>query len=124
MLLGMMEKPQLSASMIEEKSMLGPAGEHTIRLGRSLCDQVVNKYADVRFVPLDNERWFALGFQGRIHAGDEPLGGCFLVARRSIDLSRQEKVFHLTRFQREMHLGRWSKIVFDRVCRPEKGSAL
>ena len=119
----MMIKPNFRATMIKEQPMLGAAGEHSIRLGCAFRHEIINKHPDIGFVTLDDHRCFTPYLPGGIYASDQPLGGRFLVARRSIDLTSEKQVFDLTGFQGRKHLGRWSKVVFHRIGRPEEAGA-
>src|SRR3954469_13424118 len=98
--------------MIKKHPMLCTAGEHAIRLRGPFCDQVVNKYANVGFMALENKWRRSPRLEGRIRPRNEALGGRFLVSRCAVDLTGEKEVFDLTRFQRWKHLCGRRKIVF------------
>jgi hypothetical protein len=52
--LGMMKKAHFCASMIQQKTVLCPAREHTIRLFGPFCYQVINQDPNIRFVAAEN----------------------------------------------------------------------
>ena len=97
--------------------MLGAAGEHAVRLGRRLGDQVVDQHADVRLVaPQDEIGYAAGGVSGGVDAGDEALGGGLFVAAGAVDLPGEEQAGDLLRLQRRADLRRPDHVVFDRVA--------
>ena len=75
----------------EAEAILGPRREHAIGLGDATGHEIVDHDADVGLRAGERNRVTATGAAGRIEAGHEPLRGCFLVTRRPVDLSGQEK---------------------------------
>ena len=53
--------------------MLGPGGEHPVRLQASARHEVVHEHADVRLVAIENERRPRLDGERCVDAGEETL---------------------------------------------------
>src|SRR5208283_363216 len=111
----MRQHPQLSTAVVEEQAVFRPAGEHAIGLGSPLCDQIVDHDSDIAFIAPNDERGLSPHLLDGIDASDQSLTCCLLIAGRSIDLARQEKVLQFLRLQRSKKLRWWRKVIFDRI---------
>ena len=109
---------QVGVVVAEHQAIFGAAGEHAIRLVDTPGDQVVDQDADVGPRTIENERRLVLDRERRVDAGDQPLGGRFLVARRAVDLAGEVQVPDRLGLERRPEL-RWrGEIVFDGVAVP------
>ena len=58
-------KAQVGVVLAEQQTIFGAGGEHAIRLGRSLGDQIVNQNADVGLVAAKDDRLADFELAGR-----------------------------------------------------------
>ena len=84
---------------LQGAQIIEAAGHDAVRLFRALGHQIVNQRADVAGVPGENQRLFALQFQGGIDAGNETLHGGLLIAGGAVELARAVKPGYLFTFQ-------------------------
>ena len=80
--------------------MLRSRGEHPVRLEASAGHQVVNEDANVRFIPPKHEWRLSSNAPYGVDSGGESLGCRLFVARRPVDLPRQEKPRNSVCFER------------------------
>ena len=52
----MLQKPEFCAAMIEKQPVFRPAGEHAVRFVGALGYEIIDQYADVAFIPLNQHR--------------------------------------------------------------------
>jgi hypothetical protein len=69
----MVEQTTLGTTMVEEKPMLGPTGEHPVGLLRPLGDQIVNQHANIALMAAENKRFPTPDPLGCIDPGDQTL---------------------------------------------------
>ena len=103
---------------------LGARGEHPVGLVRALRNQVVDEDTDVGLGAVQGEAFFAAHGKGRVDAGHNALRSGFLVARRSIDLSREVEATHGLDAQGPVELRRIDGVVLDGVSGPQHLGAL
>ena len=102
----------------EQEPVLGATGEHPVRLIDSSGDEVVDQDADVPLRAIDMEWRLALGEQGGVDPGDEPLRGGFLISGRTVDLAGEIEAGDGLGFQGVVELRRRGEVVFDGVAVP------
>src|SRR5205809_712438 len=96
---GVMREAKLGTAVIEEESVLRPACEHAIGFVRALCHQVVDQYAKIAFMPLDDERRLSPRLGCRVDPCNQSLARRFLITGSAVDLARKKQAFHLPRFE-------------------------
>ena len=112
------ERRQAAVGVVvpQQQAILGPAGEHAVRLVDALGHQVVDQDADVGLAAVEDERRLLLDLQRGVDAGHQPLGGGLLVAGGAVDLAGEVEAFDRLRFQRRVQLRRRGVVVFDGVA--------
>ena len=93
--------------------------EHAVRLVRAFADEIVDQNRSVALGAIENECWLAFELKRGVDARHNALACRFLVARSTVDLSRQEQALDLLGLKRALKLGRIDGVVFDRVSRPQ-----
>ena len=105
--------------------VLGPAGEHAVRLGHALGDQVVHQHAQVGLVTrghpgvgLPRRCISCLGpsLQRRIHPGKQALRRRLFVARGAVDLSGKKQSANGPRLEVALQAGRVKVVVFNGIA--------
>ncbi len=105
--------------------MLRPAGEHPVRFGRRLRDQIVAQHADVRLLTTEDDVGTAVaGEVRRVDAGDEALSRGLFVAAGAVDLPGKKQSADLLGLQRRRDLRRPDHVVLDGVPPPDDLSML
>ena len=112
----------ISIILSEKDAILSARGKHTIGFVHTLCYQVVNQNANIRFVAMEDEgREQALTlsacFQGSVDTCHRSLPACFFISSSTIHLSCHEQILDNFRFQRVEELGWIEEIVFDSIAR-------
>ena len=111
----MAHEPPVRIVLPQQQAILGPRGEHAVRLLRAARDEVVNQHADVSLVAAQDERLFLPQSQRRIDARHDPLHGGFLIARGAVDLAGVEQVANGLGLQARQKLRRRREVVFDGI---------
>ena len=109
-------QPEIGVVLSEIEAVLGPRGEHPIRLGGSFGDEIVYHDPNVTFRPAEDQRLFALNSAGSVDSGNNPLAGGFLITGSSIDLTRKEEIFDPLAFQPWVELGGGAAVIFHRIA--------
>ena len=81
--------------------------------------QVIDEDPNIGLVAPNDHRSQALDPTGGVNPGDQPLSGSFFVARGPIDLAGEEEGLDFLGFEGGVELGRWGKVVFHGIGRPE-----
>src|SRR5262245_32223191 len=76
--------------------------KHSVRLVRSLGNEIVNHDADVGICSIQNERPFAFHLQSSIDSGHQTLCCRLFVTRSSVNLACKKKSCNSLRFQRRV----------------------
>src|SRR4051812_12746970 len=98
---------------------LGTGCKHPVRLICAFADQIVDQYAQVAVCPAKQQFTRSFYLESGIQSRNEPLTARFFISRGAVDLSREEKPFHLLDCQRMIKLTRVDGIVFNRVPRAD-----
>ena len=109
-----------SVVLSQKKAMLGPGGEHSIRLMGAFGDKVIDHNADIGFMPLEDQGVFVEEAQGGVHSSHKSLRGSFFISGGPIDLSGKIEAFDLLGFQGVEELGGIKEIIFDGIGGGEK----
>ena len=114
--------PQLAQAQVriilpQQQPILRARREHPIRLRRALRNQVINQHPDVSLVPPQHHRRLPRRAPRRIDARHQPLRARLLVARRAVDLPREEQVPAHLRLQAGVKLRGVREIILHRVGR-------
>ena len=113
-------QPQVGIILAEEQTIFRPGGEHTVRLARSLRDEIVDHDADVGLVAPRFPRGSAARGKGGVYSRQDPLPCGLLIARSAIELAGKKKSPHRLGFQRWPQLGRWTVVVLHRIAGSQK----
>src|SRR5690606_37238930 len=111
-------KAKVCVIFTQTQPVLGTGSEHTVGLGNSPCDQVVNQHANVGLVPPGIPAFQILGSTRCIQPCKQTLCCSFLVAGGSVDLPGKEQIPNRPGFQCGMHSTGIEVVVFDRVAGP------
>ena len=76
--------------------------EHPIRLGDAARDEIVDEHAEIRFVAARRPAALAAHEARGVDAGEKALRRGFLVARRAVDLAREEEAADRLGFERRL----------------------
>ena len=114
----------VSIVLTQHQAVLGPTGEHPIRLGAATGHEVVHHDAEVGLVAPQNKFRLAFDLQRSVRPSDQPLPGGLFIAGGAIDLTRKVQTFDLLRFEGRAQLSRRAIIVLDRVARAQNFAAL
>src|SRR5690348_12735879 len=106
------------------KTKFGPRSEHAVRFVSAFGYEVVDQDPGIRLSSADHYLRSISQPLRCIDTRDETLARRFLVARRSIDLSRQVKPRNAFDFQGVVELPRIDRIILDGVARANHFSAL
>ncbi len=107
---------ELSVVGAEQQAVFGAAGEHAVGLGDPLRDQVVDEDADIGLVAGEVDGGGAGGGAGGVEAGEETLGGGFLVAGGAVDLAGEEQAGHGAQLKAVVEGAGVDEIIFDGVA--------
>ena len=97
--------------------VFGAAGEHAVRLVGAVGDQVVDQYAQIRFVAARAPASLLAGETRGIEAGQQALRGGFFIAGGAVDLAGEEQAADGLGLQRVLQPARIEEVVFDRIAR-------
>src|SRR5690606_33814669 len=99
------------------QAVFGARGEHAIRLGRAVGDQVVDQHAQVGLVAPRRPRFQrAHGARG-VDAGEQALGRGLLVTGGAVDLAGEEQPRYRLGLERGPEPARIEEVVLDRIAR-------
>ena len=104
----------------EQEAVLGARGEHAVGFVDVAGNQIVDEYADIGFVTLQNHAGLTCHGLGRIDAGHDALGGGFFVAGSAIDLAGEEEEGQALGFEGGANLTTRHRIIFDGIARPHQ----
>ena len=79
----------------QKQPVFAAAGHHAIRFGGSFGGKIVDKDADIGVASSEIERLLALHVQGGVDARVKALRGSFLIAARSVHLTRRKEPGHI-----------------------------
>ena len=82
-------------------------------------DEVVDHDSDVRLMAAEDHWRLTLDMSGGIDSRDQTLSASFLVARRSVDLTRQKQAVETFGLKSSVQFRGLDKVVFDSVSRPD-----
>ena len=111
----MAEQTEAGVVLAQQEPSFRARREHPIRFVRALCNQIVDKDADVGFVAGENNRRNVLQEPCRVDPRDESLRRRLFVSRRAVHLSGEEKSVQPFRFQRRVEIPGVVEIVLDRI---------
>src|SRR5712691_10981366 len=97
--------------------MLRAGSEHAVRLEAALRNQIVDEYADVRFIPpqLQTSATTIPGGVGGVCARHKTLSGGLFIARGPVDLPGEEEPADALGLEPSRELRRLNEVVLDRV---------
>ena len=75
----------------ERQAVLGPRGEHPVRLGDPAGDEIVDHHAEIAVGPPDRDTLQSAGQPRRVQPGQQPLRRRLLVARGAVDLPGEKE---------------------------------
>src|SRR6266550_3078063 len=101
--------------LAQQQPELGARREEPVWLVDAAGHEVVDQHTDVGVVPTEHDRLGAADPPHRIDAGDDALSRRFLVARRPVDLSREEQVLDRLHLEPRRELGGGIVVVLDRI---------
>src|SRR4051812_46940516 len=117
-------KPLVRVVGAQRQSVLCPRCEHSVRLSDSSGNKVIDHDPEVSVSPVKDDRLRIAGGQRGVKTGHKPLGGGFLVAGRSIDLTCQKQSPEPFGLQARMKLSGIYVIVLDGIARPNHANTL
>ncbi len=115
----MLGEPEVGVVLAQLQPELGPAGEHAIRLGDALGDQVVHQHAQVGLVPTGRPGGLVARLQRSIQTCEQTLCGRLLVSGRPVDLTGKEQASDRLGLEAGLQRTRVKVVVFDRVARSQ-----
>ena len=101
----------------QREPVFTPAGHHAVRVHDALGHKVVHQGPQITGVARQDELFPAQRIAGGVQARQQSLRGGFLIARRSVELSRAIQSPHLLAFQRRFQTGGVYAVVLDGVGR-------
>src|SRR5690606_23276267 len=107
---------QVRVVFAQAEPVLRTTGEHSVRLADAARDQVVDQDAEIGFVASRRPGVAPLRLQRGIDAGQQSLRRRFLVARRSVDLAREEETPDRPGLERSLQRPRIEIVVLDRIA--------
>ena len=112
-------QPAVGVVTPQDQAVFAAAGEHPVGLAQVFAHQIVDHRADVAALAGEMRRLLAADQPGGVDAGNQALGGGFLIARGAIELASAEQAAHALGFQGWLELGGGQVVVINRVRRPQ-----
>lgn len=95
--------------MPQEEAILRAAREHPVGFFHTSGDQVVDQDPEIGLGAVDDEWILTLDGSRSVDAGNQPLGGGFLVSGRSVDLAGEVEPRDILGFEGRVKLGGGAK---------------
>ena len=111
-------KPLIGVVGPQRQPVLGPRGEHPIRLSDAARNQVIDHDAEIALGPIEYDRRRATCPRRRIQAGNEALRSGFLITCGAVDLAGQEQARQPLCLERGVKFARIDVVVLNGVPRP------
>jgi len=136
-----LRQAEVGIARAQRQAVLGAGREHAIRLGCAARHEIADEHAcarqrdvmselrsgakngshayrrtNVRIGAVEHKHRAALAAQRSVDAGHDALRGGFLVARRAVDLAREEQAANATRLEARVEAARGDELVLDAVA--------
>ena len=107
---------QVGVVLAQLQPVFGARGEHAVRLGGAVRDQVVDQHAEVGLVAARRPGLALLHEARGVEAGEQALRRGLLVAGGAVDLAGEEQARDRLGLQRRLQPARIEVVVLDRVA--------